>query len=62
MKRKTKDYLLEISAQEKRFGALYRQAAVAFGLSECAMWVLYFLIYADVVVKYVPVCHHSHHY
>jgi len=30
MKRKAKDYLLEISAQEKRFGALYRQAAVAF--------------------------------
>ena len=47
MKRKAKDYLLEISAQEKRFGALYRQAAVAFGLSECAMWVLYFLISAD---------------
>ena len=47
MKRKAKDYLLEISAQEKRFGALYRQAAVAFDLSECAMWVLYFLISAD---------------
>ncbi len=44
MKRKAKDYLLEINAQEKRFGALYRQAAVRFGLSECAMWVLYFLI------------------
>ena len=26
---------------------MYRQAAVAFGLSECAMWVLYFLISAD---------------
>ena len=47
MKRKAKDYLLEINAQEKRFGALYRQAAVTFGLPECAMWVLYFLISAD---------------
>lgn len=47
MKRKAKDYLLEINAQEKRFGALYRQAASTFGLSECAMWVLYFLIASD---------------
>ena len=47
MKRKAKYYLLEINAQEKRFGALYRQAAVTFGLPECAMWVLYFLISAD---------------
>ena len=47
MKRKAKYYLLEINAQEKRFGALYRQAAVTFGLPECAMWVLYFLISTD---------------
>ena len=47
MKRKARDYLLEINAQEKRFGALYRQAAVTFGLPECAMWVLYFLISTD---------------
>ena len=36
-----------MNAQEKRFGALYRQAALQFGLSECAMWVLYFLISSD---------------
>lgn len=47
MKRKAKDYLSAMNAQEKRFGALYRQAAVTFGLPECAMWVLYFLISAD---------------
>ena len=47
MRRKTKEYLSEMNAQEKRFGALYRQAALTFGLSECAMWVLYFLIVAD---------------
>ena len=47
MRSKTKDYLSEISAQEKRFGALYRQAALHFGLSECAMWVLYSLISSD---------------
>lgn len=47
MKRKTKEYLSEMNAQEKRFGALYRQAALTFGMSECAMWVLYFLVCAD---------------
>jgi DNA-binding MarR family transcriptional regulator len=47
MKRKAKDYLSAMNAQEKRFGALYRQAAATFGLSECAMWVLYFLISSD---------------
>lgn len=36
-----------MNAQEKRFGALYHQVALQFGLSECAMWVLYFLIVAD---------------
>lgn len=47
MKRKTKEYLSEMNAQEKRFGALYRQAALTFGMSECVMWVLYFLVCAD---------------
>ena len=47
MGRKTKEYLSEMNAQEKRFGALYRQTALQFGLSECSMWVLYFLIVAD---------------
>ena len=46
MKRKA-TYLSEISKQEKRFGAVYRQAAATFHLSECAMWVLYFLTAAD---------------
>ena len=47
MGRKTKEYLSEMNVQEKRFGALYRQAALQFGLSECSMWVLYFLISSD---------------
>ena len=47
MKKKAKGYLSAMNAQEKRFGALYRQAAATFGLSECAMWVLYFLITSD---------------
>lgn len=47
MKQDAKAYLSEISSQEKRFGALYRQAAAGFDLPECAMWVLYFLITAD---------------
>lgn len=47
MGRKTKEYLSEMNAQEKRFGALYHQAALQFDLSECAMWVLYFLISSD---------------
>ncbi|MBQ6062584.1 MAG: hypothetical protein IJK87_02985 [Prevotella sp.] len=47
MRLKTKEYLSEMNAQEKRFGALYRQAALQFGMSECAMWVLYYLISSD---------------
>ena len=51
MKRKVKDYLSAMNTQEKRFGALYRQASSQFGLSECAMWVLYFLISSDELVQ-----------
>lgn len=41
------DYLNIISAREKQFYALYRKAATSFGLSDCAMWVLYFLYASD---------------
>lgn len=44
MGRNASDYLTETSTQEKRFAALYRQAASAFDMSECSMWILYFLI------------------
>lgn len=47
MKHDANAYLSALNAQEKRFGALYRQAAAGFDLSECAMWVLYFLTTAD---------------
>ena len=36
-------YLDQLAAVEKNFAALYRRAAAAFGLPECAMWALYFL-------------------
>lgn len=43
MNKKEKDYLIALGTQEKQFDALYRKAAVKYGLSDCSMWVLYFL-------------------
>ena len=40
-------YLSQIVAQKKQFDALYREAGARFGLSDCTMWVLYFLISSD---------------
>ena len=34
-------YLSALGRTEKQFDSLYREAAVKFGLSHCAMWVLY---------------------
>ena len=36
-------YLDQLAAVEKNLAALYRRAAAAFSLPECAMWALYFL-------------------
>ena len=36
-------YLDQMAANDRRFGALYRDVAKAFGLSECAMWALYYI-------------------
>ena len=33
-----------MAVQEKRFDAIYREAGARFGLPDCSMWVLYFLI------------------
>lgn len=38
------EYLRQITVQEKRFDAMYREAGAKFGLPDCSMWVLYFLI------------------
>ena len=38
------EYLRQMAVQEKRFDAMYREAGAKFGLSDCSMWVLYFLI------------------
>ena len=43
MHSQTKEYLLRMGQQEKRFDALYRSAASAFGFPDCSMWILYFL-------------------
>ena len=47
MKNKEKAFLMNISTQEKQFDALYRGVASRFMMSDCAMWVLYFLISSD---------------
>lgn len=38
------EYLRQMAVQEKRFDAMYREAGARFGLPDCSMWVLYFLI------------------
>ena len=38
------EYLRQMAVQEKRFDAIYREAGARFGLPDCSMWVLYFLI------------------
>lgn len=38
------EYLKQMAVQEKCFDAMYREAGVRFGLPDCSMWVLYFLI------------------
>lgn len=47
MKKYTEEYLKEIATQEKQFDALYRGAASLFGLPDCSMWVLYYLVSAE---------------
>ena len=42
-----KEYLAALAGCEKKYDALYRGAAAAFGLSDCSMWVLYYLINAE---------------
>ena len=39
-----KEYLINMSKMEKEFSSLYRNLASFFGLSECAMWVLYYTV------------------
>lgn len=47
MSNREREFLANISAQEKRYDALYRGMASRFGMPDCAMWVLYFLIASD---------------
>jgi len=44
MSTKAESYLKRIAVQEKQFDALYRSAGDRFGLPDCSMWVLYFLV------------------
>jgi len=43
----TKECLSNIAGQEKQYDALYRNAGAVFGFSDCAMWVLYYLILTE---------------
>ena len=47
MDKKTKEYIVNMSRQEKQFGALYRSLSASFGISDCGMWILYYLLIAD---------------
>ena len=43
----TKECLSNIAGQEKQYDALYRNVGAVFGFSDCAMWVLYYLILTE---------------
>lgn len=47
MKDQAGKYLAELARQEKQFSSLYREVSGAFGMPECAFWVLYFVVSAD---------------
>lgn len=44
---KNKEYLAALAGCEKKYDSLYRGVAAAFGLSDCSMWVLYYLQSAE---------------
>ena len=41
------EYLSQIAAQEKKYAALYRAVGGKFGLPDCTMWALYYLVSSD---------------
>ena len=41
------EYLSQIAAQEKKYAALYRAVGSKFGLPDCTMWALYYLVSSD---------------
>ena len=42
-----KAYLSQIAAQEKQYAALYRTVGSQFGLPDCTMWALYYLVSSE---------------
>lgn len=42
-----KESIEALGRQEKAFASLYRQMAKHFGLSECSMWIFYFLLVTE---------------
>lgn len=42
-----KEYLLNMGKMDKEFASIYRRIASCFGISECAMWVMYYLSLSD---------------
>ena len=49
-------YIADVDAQQKRLDALYHKAAVRFGLSDSAMWVLYELTRREEVCTQGELC------
>ncbi len=43
MNPRASQYLDQMAANDRKFGALYRDVAKEFGFSECAMWALYYI-------------------
>ena len=44
---KTRQFIMDMSSQEKKYGALYREIASSFGIPDCGMWVLYYVLISE---------------
>ncbi len=44
---KVKELILTMGCHEKQFNALYRELASEFSISDCGLWVLYYVLITD---------------
>lgn len=43
----TREFIRSMSSQEKKFDALYRNLASSFGIPDCGMWILYYILITE---------------
>lgn len=56
---RVEDFIQQIDQQQKNQDSLYHAVAVAFGLSDTAMWILYLVSEADAEITQQDLCRQS---